>query len=172
MGLDFAAIRDTFFDSGKVLAAMEKKERRALSKFGAFVRTRARSSIRKRRKPSSPGSPPSSHVGTLKKLLFFSYDSKNKSVVVGPVPLESSRLAVVPRLLEEGGPVVFMRSIPGLGRKATAPQAAAFQRKVKDGSITVTKREKQRVAGGLEARPFMAPALAAELPKFAAMFKE
>lgn len=139
MAFDFSAIQRTFFTSNEVLKALDKKTRSALSKFGAFVRTRARSSIRKRKKASEPGSPPSSHVGTLKKLLFFGYDAQSKSVVVGPVPFRGP--AVAPALLEYGGQAIQQQK----GK----PSRRLFYRP----------------------RPFMQPALKAELPKFAGLFK-
>ena len=43
-----------FFDSEIVKRAMDAATRRALSKFGAFVRTRAKTSIRKRKAISAP----------------------------------------------------------------------------------------------------------------------
>lgn len=98
-----AKFRLDFFDAARVLAAVSRAERRVLSKFGAFVRTRARSSIRKRKASSPPGRPPSSHEGSLRRLLFFAYDSSSRSVVVGPVPF---RRGEAPALLERGGPAV------------------------------------------------------------------
>jgi len=88
-----------FFDSEIVKRAMDSARRRALSKFGAYVRTRAKSSIRKRKRVSSPGDPPSSHTGRLKKSIFFSYDQKNGSVVVGPLRYGKNAASV----LEHGG---------------------------------------------------------------------
>ena len=87
-----------FFDKD-LRTATDRGVKRALSKFGAFVRTRAKSSIRKRKKISEPGSPPSSHTGKLKRLIFFGYDAKNYSVVVGPVLFGSKR---APEKLEFG----------------------------------------------------------------------
>lgn len=100
MPFDVQAATKSFFDRAAVADAVDKGTKRALSKFGAFVRTRARSSIRKRKKVSEPGKPPSSHRGTLKKLLFFAFDPVAKSVVVGPVPFSK---AEAPPLLEYGG---------------------------------------------------------------------
>lgn len=57
------AAKGNFFDRKAVLAAVDKATLRVLSKFGAFVRRRAKSSIRKRKKASPPGQPPSSHSG-------------------------------------------------------------------------------------------------------------
>ena len=93
--------KDMFFDSKKVLSAVDRATRKVLSKFGAFVRTTARHSIRKRKAASRPGEPPSSHVGTLRRLIFFGYDVERKSVVIGPTPFRSE--AEAPPLLEYGG---------------------------------------------------------------------
>lgn len=92
-----------FFDTKKVRRAVDAGTRRVLSRFGAFVRRTARSSIRKRKKPSSPGSPPSSHIGLLKKFIFFGYEPAKRSVVIGPVRLSQKGRGEAPYLLEYGG---------------------------------------------------------------------
>lgn len=94
------AYKAAFFDSAAVLKRLDTAKRKGLSKMGAFVRQRARSSIRSRRAVSTPGSPPSSHEGSLKRLLFFAYDTATDSVVIGPVPF---RRGTAPGLLEHGG---------------------------------------------------------------------
>jgi len=94
-------VKALFFDSAAVLQKVDAATRKVLSRFGAFVRTTARHSIRKRKGISAPGSPPSSHVGTLKRLIFFGYDLSARSVVIGPAPLGSTVEA--PPLLEYGG---------------------------------------------------------------------
>lgn len=130
-----AKVRGLFFDSEKVLRAVDAGTRKALSRFGAFVRTRARSSMRKRKNGHSrPGQPPFvKEKGLLKKLLFFSYDPQTKSVVVGPARINKS---TVPAVHEFGGRLK-------VGRKAVRYRP----------------------------RPFMGPALKAELPKFADQFR-
>jgi hypothetical protein len=93
--------KSMFFDRKAVTSAVDRATRKVLSAFGAFVRTAAKHSIRKRKAVSQPGSPPSSHVGTLRRLIFFGYDPARKSVVIGPTPLGSEVEA--PPLLEYGG---------------------------------------------------------------------
>ena len=93
--------KSMFFDTAKVKKAVSTGTRKVLSKFGAFVRTAARHSIRKRKAVSEPGQPPSSHVGLLRKLIYFGYDPSRKSVVIGPTPLHGT--AEAPPLLEYGG---------------------------------------------------------------------
>ena len=97
-------VKNLFFDRKRVIDAVSRAERQGLSKAGAFVRRRARSSIRKRKKVSEPGSPPTSHTGLLKRNIFFAYEPKRSGVVIGPVRLNKPGGA--PRLLEVGGTVV------------------------------------------------------------------
>jgi len=93
--------RQMFFDRKAVTSRVDTATRKVLSKFGAFVRTGARHSIRKRKAISAPGSPPSSHVGLLRKLIYFGYDPGRQSVVIGPTPLHGT--AEARPLLEYGG---------------------------------------------------------------------
>lgn len=106
IGMDFKKL---FFDSRSVISRTDAATRRVLGKFGAFVRTTARSSIRKRKKVSAPGSPPSSHVGLLKKFIFFGYDASRQSVVIGPARLTQKGRGAAPALLEYGGKNVLQR---------------------------------------------------------------
>ena len=135
--------KSMFFDRPAVLGAVDRATRKVLSKFGAFVRTAARSSIRKRKAESQPGSPPSSHVGTLKRLIFFGYDPANKSVVIGPTPLGGN--AVVPELLEQD-------HIAGTTRRVRGKSHGK--------GVVMTYR----------ARPFMGPAMEQEKSKLPALW--
>ena len=81
-------IKQLFFDRRAVTSRVPPATRKVLSKFGAFVRRTAKGSIRDRREPAPPGSPPSSHTGLLKKFIFFGYDAGARSVVVGPARLD------------------------------------------------------------------------------------
>jgi hypothetical protein len=92
-----------FFDRQAVLKKLPPAKRRVLSKLGAFVRRSAQTSMKYRRGPSKPGQPPSAHRefgALLRKLLFFAYDEKSETAVVGPV---AHRNAEAPRLNEFGG---------------------------------------------------------------------
>jgi hypothetical protein len=108
-----ARLKSLFFDRKAVMDKMDAGTRRVLSKFGAFVRTRARSSIRKRKKPSAPGSPPSSHNGMLKNNIFFAYEPTRRNVVIGPTKANTVHFdgdgrpvrGTVPEVLEEGGEI-------------------------------------------------------------------
>lgn len=89
-----------FFDDERVIRAVERGRRQALSRAGAYVRTRARSSIRKSKKISEPGKPPRSHTGKLKRGILFAYDFNTESTFVGAVSYEGGDAA---ELLEHGG---------------------------------------------------------------------
>lgn len=109
IGMDFKRAKAGFFDRRAVIAKVDAATRRVLSRFGAFVRRSARSSIRKRRRSAPPGSPPSSRTGLLKKFIFFGYDTQRKSVVIGPSRLNRKGRGDAPPLLEYGGTATLVR---------------------------------------------------------------
>jgi hypothetical protein len=101
IGMDFKAIKGTFFDRAPVMNATDRATRRVFSRFGAYVMRRARKSIKSKKGPSPKGQPPHSHVGTLKKGIFFGYEAEKQTVVIGPI-LSGSRSGA-PEILEYGG---------------------------------------------------------------------
>ena len=103
IGFKLKTMQSRFFDSSKVISAAGKAKRKVLSRFGAFVRRTAKSSIRKRKKVSPPGKPPTSRTGLLKKFIFFGYEPTKRSVVIGPARLSHNGRGEAPRLLEHGG---------------------------------------------------------------------
>jgi len=139
--MDLKAI---FFDRKAVRSAVDRTTRRVLSKFGAFVRRGAKSSIRKRKRASAPGEPPSSHTGLLRRFIFFGYDRSRRSVVIGPQRL-NQKISDAPRTLEHGGTSTVIEGLRG-------------------------KRKKRRVK--MAARPYMGPAFEQEKPKLAAMWRD
>jgi len=136
--------RETFFDRKVVRSAADRTARRVLSKFGAFVRRAAKSSIRKRKRTSAPGEPPSSHTGLLRRFIFFGYDRGRRSVVIGPMRL-NQKVGDAPAALEHGGVSTVVEGLRG-------------------------RRRKRRV--GIRARPYMGPAFEQERPKLAAMWRD
>lgn len=101
IGLKLSAAKRGFFDRALVQQSVDKATRKVLSRFGAFVRQRAKTSIKKRKEISRPGQPPHSHVGLLRKFILFAYDPGRQSVVIGPTLIRDD--SVAPRLLEHGG---------------------------------------------------------------------
>ena len=166
--LTVKAAQRFFFDRAAVRAAVDKGTQKVLSRFGAFVRTRAQRSIRTRKKASAPGSPPSSHEGSLKRLMFFVFEPATKGVVIGPALLGKGTRGgrTVPELLEHGGTeavppqVLFIRRQPG-GAYAVARDGRGF------------RVDRPGRAASYPARPYMRPAFDAELKgKLAALLTD
>lgn len=131
-----------FFTAKPVLRAVNKATRKVLSRFGAFVRQRARTSIRPRKGSAPPGSPPYSHTGLLRRLIYFGYDPRKRSVVIGPARLNQRSPygpTTVPEVLEEGG-------------------------------VVQTKRRGKRAALRFRGNPYMGPAFEAEKSKLPALW--
>lgn len=101
-----AKVKSLFFDRKRVQDALDKNTRNVLSRFGALVRQTSRWSIRKRKRSSLPGQPPSSHTGLLKRFIFYSYDEFQKSVIIGPAKLNDKNTGA-PEILEYGGRTVI-----------------------------------------------------------------
>ena len=110
-----------FFDRTKVRKQMEARTGKVLARFGASVRKTAQESIRKRKGTSQPGKPPFSHVGTLKKQIYFAFDSQSRSVVIGPVIFGAGHSGIALPALEKGG-----RSIRKTDGKRINIQARPF----------------------------------------------
>ena len=102
---EFQSIRfDLFLDRAKVTRAVDKKARTALSRTGGFVRTKVRRSMKKRPKEKTKSGktskafvrfqqesgPPRWVTRGLKDNIFFFYDPRKKSVVIGPRPFGST----------------------------------------------------------------------------------
>lgn len=135
IGIELSKARKMFLDSAAVHRMIDQRTKRVLSRFGSFVRSTARESIKRRKEPSKPGEPPHTRTGLLKKILFI-YDPIRRSVVVGPMKLNTATQSALPAL-EYGGESIAK---VGPGRKL-----------------------KKRII--IRKRPFMQPALEKELPK-------
>ena len=152
-----------FFDHKKLRKNVDRKKIRFLARFGAFVRRSARSSIKpggKSGKTSAPGEPPRSQTGYLKRGIFFAYNLKTESVVIGPiiVPTKYGGPNVL-QSLEEGGSVMAkIASVQAGGRNA----AGQFTKKKLRGFKTVK--------ADVKARPFMGPAFQKELKNISSIW--
>jgi hypothetical protein len=144
IGVRINQAKGLFFDRKAVMDKTTAAERRVLSKFGAFVRTSARSSMRKRKRPSAPGQPPSAHVGLIKKFLYFVYDPDRKSVVIGPAKLNKPSDNAL-EVLESGGRITIMNRRKGKTSKRSVEIAA---------------------------RPYMQPAFDKNLPQVPSMWRD
>lgn len=129
--------KEMFFDRKEVVAALGRASVKVLSRFGAFVRKTAQQSIKSRKGVSAPGSPPSSHRGTLKRGVVFGYDLAQRSVVIGARPVSGTVTSASLHALEAGGRSLIKRK--------------------KDGKLEPID---------IKPRPFMGPAFRHELPGF------
>lgn len=130
-------IKQLFFDRAKIVDALDRATRQALTRAGAFIRQRAKTSIRPRKGSAPPGQPPHAHTGLLRKFILFGYDRDARAVVVGPAKLNRSTEA--PHVLEFGG-------------RATVESYRSRRGRV----------EKVRRRVTIDARPYMGPALEKE----------
>lgn len=158
----YADFKLLFFDRRAVTDPAEKAKLRNLSKFGSFVMTSARQSIKDRPGASPPGTPPHAHTAFVvaqpgltkagkpkkrkkfypfKASILFGYDAARDTTVVGPQFRSGSR------------------------RNPTVPQSLEF-----GGSASIQSRGKT-VSARFRPRPFMGPALEKNVPKFAGMFR-
>lgn len=148
-----------FFDRKIVIDAADRGTRKVLMRFGAFVMTTARRSIKDAtfvvrgkkararsgitaKKISRPGRPPLGHTKVLRKSIFFDVDMDRRSVVIGPIRL-GGKIGNAPEALEKSG-----ESIVQSGRRG--------------------KRKTRRVH--IRARPYMGPALKKNEPRLPAMW--
>lgn len=177
MALDINTKTRVFMDTKAFKKAVGNGKAEGMRRAGMLVRRTARQSMRYRKKASEPDNPPSAHRGKnfprgplLKKFLFSEFDLTTKSVVIGPTLLPGSN-SDVPELLEKGL-VTRIHLLPPkkVGRQATPLQAAAFKRKIKDGSLKRIRKTVEKTIK-IAARPYMAPALAKDAPTFPSLFR-
>jgi hypothetical protein len=175
-----------FFDRTEVIKATGAAKRKILARIGSFVRRRALSLLRYRKSSSEPGQPPSVHrssyggsIGSragqsyspLKRFLFFAYDPATDSVVVGPattnqVFFDSALKPVtgtVPHVLEHGGTVTVLEWLSPYDHKWYRADLRSKRR--------LGERPLRHRTYSVAARPFMKPAVVAEIPGFAKHFR-
>jgi len=97
-------MKDFFFDRAVVLDLIDKAAVKGLGYFGAVVRLTAKRSIKNAKNffdHSRAGNPPKSHVGTLKRMIYYAWDPSTRSVVIGPQLF--TPMTGAPETLEYGG---------------------------------------------------------------------
>lgn len=172
-------MKSLFFDRPAVESAVARGERKALSRIGAFLRTRARTSTLRRvafkgkrasvqrirdgkaakvQESAKAGEPPRvrsrDRVATIRNILF-AFQPESHSVITGPVAL-NTRLTggsetTVPGLLERGGTVNVAQWKP------TASSVWSM------GNVRKPGVQNRMTRAQYAARPFMGPTLDAEI---------
>lgn len=163
--LEFRFVQQQFFSVDKIQNALDRKEAKALGKVGAYVRRRARSSLRRRKRVSRPGQTPSVHTSGFNSLkaIFFFHDKRRSSVTIGILKLNRQRsLATssqpLPNLMEFGGTMM----IPEYqNRDGEWRQESKRSRRRQSSSARNIRKRVRRVR--VQARPVMSKALSAEV---------
>ena len=170
------------FDEARVKKKVQAANFRSLGHAAATIRLTAKRSIRKRKKPSNPGSPPSTQTGMLRRVLRYEVNRDREEAVIGPVNEIAGRLW---NLHEFSGVVTKRRklkrrrfrvgqhgpiraSVPGKFVRTLLQTAAQANR-----ATRLVEEENERRGASkprrYPKRPFMKPALQANqsrLPKF------
>lgn len=165
-------MKDLFFDRAKVIRAVERQERRVMSRSLAFIRQTAKQRIlRRRKRVSLPGEAPSVRASghASLKTIWFAYDMAKSVGVVGPVKLNSNSDIIgdtVPGALERSGSM-----------RVTEEYRPAFRGEKTDGDPrqvkwrqTYSRRKRSGVrrrvrTARIQPRPFMSKALDHEIKK-------
>jgi hypothetical protein len=155
-----ASMKRYFLDRQEVARQIGRANQRALIRAAAFIRRRARSSLRRRRRPSQPGQPPSVHstnnVATLKNIQF-AYDPQSQALVIGPVALTGGQSNFGPQLAGQTVPQVMEFGATVKMREARVGRSWRNRpRRVRSGQPIRVRRVKY------QPRPFMGPAFQAE----------
>ena len=72
------------FDDAGVISKVRKGSLKALRRVGAYVRKSARNAVSRSSKASSPGTPPHTRRGLLKRSILFGVEKNRTAVVIGP----------------------------------------------------------------------------------------
>ena len=72
------------FGDEPLLGAVKYANRKAMRSAAAYVRKMAVNSVRQSKKASSPGTPPNTRRGLLKRSILFGVEPDGRSAVIGP----------------------------------------------------------------------------------------
>lgn len=176
-------IKSLFVDRPEIQRAIDKANKRQLPKAAAHTRRRAIQSLRRRKKPSTVGFPPSVHsnskVASLRNILF-GFDPARGSMLIGPVKLNGGSL-FGPQL---AGTVPETHEFGGSGRVKIGLEARAGKKRFRkndprrnDPTEWRILRRRPRPGQPVKTvtvhyaqRAFMGPALRAEAPNFPSLW--
>jgi hypothetical protein len=102
------SFQQSIIDQEMVMGRAERASLRVFTKFGAFVRQRAKTLLRQRKSISDPGAPPSSHLGLIRDHILFVVEPATKNVIIGPLMLHRGSPTAL-EALEHGGESLIMR---------------------------------------------------------------
>jgi hypothetical protein len=161
-----------FVDRPAIKAAIQKGEKQAMVKQLAFIRRRAisRQVLRRRKRVSKPGEPPSIHTSgpiSLKKI-FFVYFPMNHTGIVGPVKFNrrhpaTQHATALPGTLEHGGTYKQLEWFVQPFRGGGFWTRVDYRRLNKVQRDPRTRRRTRMRRITIKPRPFMAKALRLEI---------
>ena len=167
-------------DTRRLKKKVNKASFKSLGHAGAAIKLTARRSIRRRKRPSKPGSPPHTPTGALKRVLRHDVNESKQQAVIGPVN-EYARtiwhlhefggtLRPRARLLKQTrfrvgqfGPVRRSGKKFTRARLLTEAQARRATQLVQEENDS--RRQNARGTRRYPARPFMRPALLVNRPR-------
>lgn len=190
-GKSLEQFKASFFDADAVVKAMDKTTRQALSKAGAFVRQRMKTSIRYRKAPAPIGSPPSAHrsavsgikrgntfkknqpTSPLRDFIFFAYEAWSQSVVIGPARTNQRNAQAlgdltIPEILEYGGTEVIFEHLTRSGEWVRTD----LRYRISQGPRSAVNRPTRQRRARYGPRPYANPALEAEHENILKFFEE
>ncbi len=156
--------KGNFFDSQAVIDAVGVAGARVGMRQGGLVKTIMQRSMRRRKKASPPGQPPSAHAGQLRDLIAFAFDPATKSMVCGPTPFGKGH---APEIQDKGGTV----PVKGI-RTKKGEFIPLFIMKPKDRAAAIRPGKIVTVQAKVEPRPFSQPALDKAKNKLAGAWKD
>lgn len=167
------SVKRSFFDRPAIIAKIGQRVAKGLNRAGGAVKVTAQRSLRKRKKPSPPGMPPTrrTEMGRGLSAILYGFDGRD-SVVIGPVKLNGSSgldpTTTVPGLHERGESATLHESrfVMPSGK---ATEWRAVPRRVRPGRDG-QRMEQRRRSVKYPARPFMQPALEKIKPRLPKLF--
>ncbi len=174
-GLVGLKVKDLFFDSKKVKAALRKADRRNLSKFGAMVRREDKQSMKKARMIPIASLPPEQRKRYEKKRdkagKFLPQNMQPAAVRKGKRPLQASKPGQPPRVRKgQIKKLTFFSFDPAANSVVVGP---AKLQGFKDPNVLKTLEEGGRNRYGIVAkRPHTLPASRRKLPKLQALWRD
>lgn len=159
IGFDFKAMKEGFFDREKVINAIAPATLKALKEFGRQIRKRAQKSLVYADDVSSPGSPPHAHKSqTITKKSKSTGKTRTRSV--------SFLREYIFFAFDKANESVVIG--PARLNSTLAPQSLHA---LEYGGTSIVREKKTTRSMTVRARPFMRPALAADLHKLPPLWR-
>lgn len=157
--LKFEAAKGNFFDRSKVIKALDRANLRVLNQFGRLVRKQAQGSLKYSDRRSPPGSPPAAHRSrSITKTSRSTGKTRKRSV------------SFLREYLFYSYDDAAKSVVIGPSKLNSTVDSGALPALEYGGSSTVRSRGKGRRVR-IRPRPFMRPALDAEMPKLAPLWR-